>query len=173
MNLVVGAPLWLVLLLVVALAVAAIEDAVRLRISNLTCLVVIVCAIAAVALEGFQPALWQNAAVFILVLMLGTAAFAAGVLGGGDVKLLAGLGLWVNFSGAMALVAAVFLAGGLVALLYLATRAMRRATDWKSRRVPYGIAIAIGAIFVFGLQRGHLPGQPRPLPPIKILLRHH
>jgi prepilin peptidase CpaA len=171
MNLIAGAPFWLFALLVLVLAAAAIEDAVRLRISNPTCLAVVVGAIGAAALQGFSPALWQNAAVFVLILGLGTAAFAAGVLGGGDIKLLAGLGLWVDFRGAVALISVVFLTGGVLALLYLVSRAVIRANGAKSRRIPYGLAIAVGALLVFGLQRGDLPGQKRPhaLPPLKIL----
>jgi prepilin peptidase CpaA len=175
MNLIAGAPFWLFALLILVLAAAAIEDAVRLRISNATCLAVAAGAILAVALQGFSPGLWQNAAVFVLILGLGTAAFSAGVLGGGDVKLLAGLGLWVDFRGAVALISVVFLAGGVLAVLYLASRAIVRANDMKSRRIPYGIAIAMGAVLAFALQRGDLPGQKRPhaLSPYEILpLRH-
>ena len=39
MNLIVGAPWWLIIILMLALGAAAIEDAVRLRISNLICAV--------------------------------------------------------------------------------------------------------------------------------------
>jgi prepilin peptidase CpaA len=175
MNLVADAPFWLFVLLIFVLAAAAIEDAVRLRISNLTCLAVVAVATMAVVFQGFSPAFWQNAAVFFLILGLGTAAFAAGMLGGGDVKLLAALGLSVNFRGAVALVSAVFLAGGVLALLYLASRAIIRANSSKTRRIPYGVAIAMGAVLAFGLQRGDLPSQKRghPLSSFKILpLRH-
>ena len=50
MNLIVGSPVWLTILLALALAAAAIEDAVRLRISNLTCATVLIGAILAMAL---------------------------------------------------------------------------------------------------------------------------
>jgi len=175
MNLIVGAPLWLVASLFLVLAAAAIEDAVRLRISNATSLAVFAGAIVAAAVQGFSPALWQNAAVFVLILGLGTAAFAAGALGGGDVKLLAGLGLWVDFRGAVALISVVFLAGGVLALVYLASRAVIGANSVKSRRIPYGIAIAVGAVLAFGLQLGDLPGQKRPhaLAPVDILRVTH
>lgn len=175
MNLIADAPFWLFALLMIVLAAGAIEDAVRLRISNLTCLAVVAGAIVGVVLQGFSPVLWQNVAVFVLILGLGTAAFAAGILGGGDIKLLAGLGLWVNFRGVIPLVSAVFLAGGVVALLYLASRAIIRAKSVKSRRIPYGIAIAMGAVLAFGLQRGGLSGQKHAQAPVvaEILqLRH-
>jgi prepilin peptidase CpaA len=157
-------------LLAAALAAAAIEDAVRLRISNATCLVVLAAAIVAMALQGFPLALWQNLVVFVVLLVLGTLAFATGKVGGGDVKLLACLGLWVNFSAAPWLVASIFLAGGLVALVYIVVgllRRSRRRDDGKrigQRQIPYGLAIVAGAALVFTGQLGFMaPKHERPV----------
>ncbi len=165
MNLVVGAPWWLLALLALALCGAAIEDAVRLRISNLTCLAVILVALIAMAIHGFSLPLWQNAVVFLLILGVGTAAFAANMLGGGDVKLLAAVGLWMNFSGAIWLIAAVFLSGGMLAILFIVTRPFRRrgrqAGERTARaRIPYGLAVAAGAFLIFGAQLGVLDNKP-------------
>ena len=96
MNLAVEAPQWVALLLTVLLLAAAAEDSVRLRISNVAVLLVIVTALIAAFLVGPKLALWQNVAVFAALLAVGTAMFAAGKLGGGDVKLLAAAGLWFN-----------------------------------------------------------------------------
>jgi prepilin peptidase CpaA len=172
MNLIVGAPWWLSTLLALVLCAAAVEDAVRLRISNLTCLAVIILALIAMAIHGFPPALWQNAVVFLLILVVGTAAFAARMLGGGDVKLLAALGLWMNFAGAVWLIAAVFLAGGVLAILFILTRPIRRRVSGSteksgSARIPYGLAIAAGALLVFGAQLGALEGKPEKPNPLE------
>lgn len=159
MNLIVGAPIWLLGLLLVALIAAAIEDAVRLRISNPTCVAVFVLAIVAMAEHGFPLALWQNLIVFIAILAFGTLAFGAGWLGGGDVKLLAALGLWFNFRGATLLLAATFIAGGVIAFIYLAARLTRRRRNAEvGRRIPYGLAITTGALLVLGMQHS----QPGP-----------
>jgi prepilin peptidase CpaA len=158
MNLVAGAPWWLIAFLMLGLVAAAIEDALRLRVSNLTSAAVVAGALVAGVLQGLSPALWQNAAIFLGILALGTLAFGAGWLGGGDVKLLAALGLWVNLEGAMLLLAAVFLAGGVLALGSPILRAMpgvRFRTSAKDRRLPYAIAIAVGALIAFGLQLEH------------------
>jgi prepilin peptidase CpaA len=162
---------WLIALLAAALAAAAIEDAIRLRISNATCLVVLVAAIVAMALHGFPLALWQNLVVFLVLLVLGTLVFATGKVGGGDVKLLACLGLWVNLSAGPWLVASIFLAGGLIALVYLAVGVLRRTRrrDGGKRvgqtQIPYGLAIVAGAALVFAGQLGVLaPKHERPLP---------
>jgi prepilin peptidase CpaA len=154
MNLIVGAPLWLVALLALALIAAAVEDATRLRISNITCLAVIATAVIAMALHGFPASLWQNLLVFAAILALGTAAFAARVLGGGDVKFLAALGLWVDFSGAAWLIAAVLIAGGVLALVIVVSRALRRGRQdpESNKMIPYGLAITAGSLIVFGTQ---------------------
>lgn len=171
MNLLIGAPLWLVIVLGVLLAAAAVEDALRFRISNLTCAGVLAAAVCAAVLEGVSVELWQNLAVFAILLVLGTAAFAAKLLGGGDVKLFAALGLWFDLSSAVWLVALVFLAGGAVAIAYLLARPWRRAPA-KDRRVPYGIAIAIGGLAVIATSRGTFEHHNRPLPAIKINRPH-
>jgi prepilin peptidase CpaA len=169
-NLIAGAPLWLVTLLAVCLVAAAAEDAVRLRISNLTCLAVLIGALVAMAIAGFPIELWQNGVVFALMLAAGTLAFAGRMLGGGDVKLLAALGLWMTFSGAVWLLAAVFMAGGVLAIAFIMTRPLRRPAGGPrqksaSGRIPYGLAIVAGASVVFAMQMGVLapkPEQPHP-----------
>ena len=172
MNLATGAPLWLVLLLLATLVAAVIEDASRLRISNITSAAVLVEAIVAMAVEGFSTGLWQNGVAFLCVLVVGTAAFAARLLGGGDVKLLAALALWFDLPHLVWLIAAVFIAGGLVAAAYLTTRLVTTGVAGirnKDRRIPYGIAIAAGAVLVFASQRPELSGSHNTLPPIKIV----
>jgi prepilin peptidase CpaA len=151
MNLVTASPTWLIVLLGLALAAAAIEDAVRLRISNITCAIVLVLGLVAMGLHGLSLSLWQNVAVCLGILIVGLPAFAAGWLGGGDVKLLAALGLWLTFKEAATLIAAVFMVGGVLALMFLAVRLFRRDKS-KSRQIPYGLAIVFGALVTFGFQ---------------------
>ena len=164
MNLAAAAPLWLAIALCCAMLAAAIEDALRLRISNVTSLAVLIGAVVAAVVEGPSLALWQNGVVFLAILVLGTAAFSAGLLGGGDVKLFAATGLWFDFRSAVWFVALVFISGGLVALCYLLARPFRRSAGGKKeRRIPYGIAIALGAMALVLLERGYFRHQERPL----------
>lgn len=170
MNLIVDSPIWLVVILLVALFAAAVEDAARLRISNITCLAVLLSALVAMGLQGFPLALWQNAVVFLAILAVGTMLFAAGKMGGGDIKLLACLGLWMNFSAAVWLIAATLIAGGLLAFGFIAARMLRNRGAEERRRarsrgIPYGLAIAGGACLVFAGQLGLLHSKPaRPDP---------
>ena len=171
MNLIPGSPIWLIALLFAALAAAAIEDFIRLKISNVTCLVVLVSALVAMMLHGFPISLWQNALVFFVLLAVGTPLFAAGKMGGGDIKLLACVGLWMNISDGVWLLATTLLAGGVIALLYLASRLLpsrRERESIKNRKIPYGLAIVAGASLVFAGQAGLLKPKPEKVNPLDV-----
>jgi len=160
-NLAGEAPQWLALIVAVLLVAAAAEDAVRLRISNLIVLLVLIGAIVAAVVAGPELALWKNFIVFLALLAIGTPMFAAGKLGGGDVKLLAAVGLWFDFTGALWMILAVVLAGGLLALVVLILRAFGWSEEMRRRVVllrprggiPYGVAIAAGALITMAVQR--------------------
>jgi len=170
-NLITGSPLWLMIVLLAAIVAAAIEDAMRFRISNVTCLVVLLAAVVAMGAHGFPLSLWQNALVFVAVLALGTPLFAAGKMGGGDVKLLACLGLWVNFGAAVWLLVATLVAGGVLALGFIAARPLRAGNAGKpvSRNIPYGLAIAAGACLTFASQLGVIGAKPAPPDPYVVV----
>ena len=161
MSLLATAPTWLAVCLAVLLVAAAIEDAVRMRISNVLCLGVFAGAIVAMIAGGLDVALWQNLLVFAALLGAGTALFGIGKMGGGDVKLLAAVGLWCSLKSALTLLPAVFITGGLLALLILAARTIApkgagaRVMVLKPRSgIPYGIAIAAGSLITLALSRG-------------------
>ena len=161
MSLTAEAPQWLALLLAFLLVAAAVEDAVRLRIANVTVALVLISAIAAAIVAGPELRLWQNLVVFLALLAVGTPMFAAGKLGGGDVKLLASVGLWFDFGGAVWLLVAVALTGGVLALLVLVIRSFNWSDEIRRRVVllrpgggiPYGVAIAAGALIAMAFQR--------------------
>jgi len=167
-NLLQLAPLWLIAALAALLVAAAVEDALRLRISNLTVVAVIASAIGAAVLAGPALALWQNLLVFAVILAGGTLLFATGKVGGGDVKLFAAVGLWTDPRQALALVAAVFIAGGLLAIVMIAARLLglrsRRAARDSKGGVPYAVAIAAGALLVVAWERQAPVRPPHPNP---------
>ena len=162
MTLVALSPQWLVLVLIALLAAAAFEDAIRLRISNLTCLAILLAAGTAMALAGAQTALWQNALVFTGLLLVGTPLFAAGKMGGGDVKLLAATGLWFDLQSAFMMLILVLVAGGILALFIVLMRLFGWSEETRKRvevlrrggGIPYGVAISCGAILAIALARG-------------------
>ena len=157
MNLLLSSQTWLLLLLGALLLAAAAEDAVRLRISNLTTIGVLVGAVVAATFAGGSLSLWQNAAVLVALLAAGTVLFGMGKMGGGDVKLLAAVGAWVDLRGALGLFACIFIAGGVLALLIIGARTFgkssRLAVMQKGSGIPYGIAIAVGTAIYITLGR--------------------
>lgn len=170
MNLIAHSPTWLAAILIALIAAAAVEDAVRLRISNITCLGVLLAALVAMVVQGFPLALWQNAVVSVAILAIGTPVFAAGKMGGGDIKLLACLGLWMNFGAAVWFIASTLIAGGVLALGFIGARVLighgvENGRSARNRRIPYGLAIATGACLVFAGQLGLMKPKPaRPDP---------
>jgi prepilin peptidase CpaA len=83
---------------------------------------------------------------------VGVAAFAIGILGGGDVKLLAAVGLFAGPAGILDLLLVTALAGGLLGVAVLAGAPIGPVpTPGEAalrRRLPYGPAIAAGGLWV-------------------------
>lgn len=161
MNLVFDAPQWLVLILALLLIVAAAEDAVRLRISNITVGLIAVGAVAAALIEGAEIEVWQNVVIFAVLLAIGTLLFAAGKLGGGDVKLLATSALWFDMMSALMMLVYVFIAGGVLAIIILILRTFGWSDAARAKvhllkpggGIPYGVAIAIGVMIAMWVER--------------------
>lgn len=159
MNLATTAPGWLTLFLMFSLVMAAAEDAWRLRISNITCLLILAAAILAAILVGPQLALWQNIALVAGLLALGTPLFAAGKMGGGDVKLIAASGAWFDLYSGLLMLLFAMLAGGLLAFIILFLRLFEWPENARKRvrfltpgsGIPYGVAIAAGSLLVTSL----------------------
>lgn len=171
MNLFATSPQWIVWVLVALLAAATIQDAVQLRISNLISGSVLLLAIVAMVASGPRISIWQNVVVFGVVLAIGALLFARSLLGGGDVKLFATVALWVDFTTALRLVAAVLIAGGLVALAIILLRtvvpksiASRIRTLQPKAGIPYGIAITAGTLLVLAMPAP----RPREVPYVPI-----
>ncbi len=161
MSLAAGAPAWLVALLFILLALAAVEDGWRLRISNLIVLGVAATGVAAMILIGIGWNAWQPVLLALVILAVGTPLFAAGWLGGGDIKLLAACGLWFTFDGGWKMLVAVAIAGGVLTLLAIIIRFFRIPDSLRERvgllrrgvGVPYGIAVAAGVVAVVIIAR--------------------
>ena len=157
------APAWLVAALLILLALAAIEDGWRMRISNLLVLAIAATGIGAMinAAIGWQA--WEPLVAAAAILAVGTPLFARGWMGGGDVKLLSASALWFMLNGSWRMLAAVAVAGGIVALIAILVRLFRFSDAARERvamlqrgkGVPYGIAVALGvAATVMGSRSG-------------------
>jgi prepilin peptidase CpaA len=152
MRLLVTAPEWLAVLLLLFLLLAAIQDGWRLKISDWLSGGIAILAFLALVLDGPVSGLWQNFLLFAAVLAVGTFMFGRGWMGGGDVKLLAASSLWFNLADGWKLLVAIALAGGLEALLIIILRRLPWSDSARGKAlllrrrgpIPYGIAIALG-----------------------------
>ncbi|WP_347302011.1 prepilin peptidase [Croceibacterium sp. TMG7-5b_MA50] len=136
----------LLALLAIALLLAAVGDW-RHRLIRNRLNAAIACSAPLFWLASGLP-LWPGVAAQLAlaaaVLAVCAGLFAIRVLGGGDVKLLAALALWVRPHAFPDLLLVMALTGGLLAAALLLTH--RRSGTGTS--VPYGIAIAVAGLWV-------------------------
>lgn len=85
------------------------------------------------------------AALAVGILAVGVLAVESGQIGGGDVKLLAGLSLLTGLAYAVELLIATGLAGG---LLSIGMMMVRRGANTPPVYVPYGFAISVGGFWI-------------------------
>lgn len=93
-------------------------------------------------------AVWPDMAIQLgiaaLVFAFFAAAFAIGQMGGGDVKLIGALALWLPVQPLISMLVVMSLAGGALTLVMLAEKWIRR--HGKMPEIPYGVAIAIAGL---------------------------
>lgn len=129
----------------ILLTVAASEDVLRLRISNLTNVFILILGVVTLALNGDSD-WWQHILAFVLALGFGVGLYAINWLGGGDAKFIAATGFAFSLKGLAFFLLSTSLAGAVLAILYLGSRLFRgRQADNDGRKLPYGVAIACGA----------------------------
>lgn len=156
MTLLAAAPEWLAALLLLFLALAALEDLWRLEINDWVCAAIAGGAFLAVAMDGPAGELWQNLLLFALLLGAGTLFFVRGWMGGGDVKMLAACSLWFNLDQGWKMLVAVAIAGGIETLTVMLLRvlpwppSLRKglAVLQRGEGIPYGVAIAAGVALI-------------------------
>lgn len=154
----------LLLVFPAAMAYAAASDLLTMRIANSVSLG-LAAAFLLVALIAGMPVqdMLLHLAVGAGLLVAGMLLFSLNLLGGGDAKLLAAAALWIGYDQLGLFLFSVTLFGGALALLLLAYRRLPAAAlplpAWAVRLhtagggMPYGIAIAAGALTVYPLTR--------------------
>lgn len=130
------------------LIVAAVIDVRTFTISNRLNAVVALLApvywlsIALTPWPGMAIQLAAGGAVFVLL----AAAFYAGMMGGGDVKLAAALALWFPPAGTVRFLIFMSIAGGVLTLGILVWHRLKQR-DGRPE-IPYGVAIAVGGLAI-------------------------
>jgi prepilin peptidase CpaA len=142
--------------------VAALHDATSYTIPNWIPLSLVAAfPVTALVLGAPLQAIEQQAAIGVAALVVGMGMFAARWIGGGDAKLFAAAVLWIGWPATVTFLGMTGLAGGALAVGLLGLRSgfvrpyMPSGPTWFARlvepgqNVPYGVAIAIGALVAF------------------------
>lgn len=142
------------------LLAAARSDVASFTIPNELCLAVL--ALAPVFWWSYSTlvpvpfGVWAVLATGFVIFAFGFLLFALGVMGGGDVKLMAALGFWMGPTQAAHIFTIIVLTGGVLALVvalqgYFERRkviaqgtAEGAEAPLGKRPIPYGVAIAVG-----------------------------
>lgn len=145
-----------------ALAAAAMSDFLTMKISNRLSIALAAAFFVLAPLAGLPLIdLGYSVAAAFAVFVVCFALFAANVMGGGDAKLLTAASLWFGFSPSLAtFLVLVAYAGGGVTLLFLLLRVRADlvmsigiplpVSVVGTKKIPYGIAIALGGLMAFG-----------------------
>jgi prepilin peptidase CpaA len=143
------------------MVIAGIGDFFTLRIPNwLNGLIAAAAPVMAAALAMPLDIMGLHGAAGFIMLLAGMALFFAGQIGGGDAKLMAAAGLWVGLDPLLPFAVYTALAGGVLAVIMYGGNRLLTAGElycpaWlghlagKKVQLPYGIAIAAGALIVF------------------------
>ena len=147
----------LLIALAIALLYAAFTDIRSRTIANW--LNLSIAAIAPVFWWASGLAFWPDVAIQIGVAVAAFAVFAGmfalGMMGGGDVKLLTALALWIEPNAFLQLLLVMAIAGGLLTIVMGAVHVMRKRKEKLA--IPYGVAIAIGAFWIIAPRLTQFP----------------
>jgi prepilin peptidase CpaA len=142
----------------ILLTIAALSDIATMTIPNwISVALVCLFPVAAIAAGLHWTQLAVHFAIAGIIFAAGFAMFAFNIVGGGDVKVFTAASLWTGAAALGDFAIATALAGGLLAFLMLAMRKTAKPNDTRpaflnrlldpARGIPYGVAIAAGAIF--------------------------
>lgn len=142
-----------------AVSWAIVSDLKRLIIPNAACVAVAAAFLPAALLAGLG---WQAIAlhygIAAVLLLAGTLLFARGLAGGGDVKLLAAVAVWIQPADLWTFVVLTSLIGGALAVVVLIAARLKRRMPalgriaWlgdgriKPQQIPYGVAVGLAAL---------------------------
>ncbi|MEQ1686945.1 MAG: prepilin peptidase [Sphingopyxis sp.] len=108
---------------------------------------------------AFWPDIGWQIGSALAVFVLFAALFAVGGIGGGDVKMIGALALWIDARLILSLLMVMALAGGVLAGVMLVRQKLRKSAP--SPEVPYGVAIAFAGFWALHQQFiNHFPPIP-------------
>lgn len=138
--------------LAIALVVAAATDIHRRQIDNWLNAAIAIAAPAWWWASGMDP--WPDMAIqlglAIITFAVCAGLFAMRAMGGGDVKLLAALALWITPAWFLKLILMMSLLGGLLTVILALWHGLRRRRERLA--IPYGVAIASAGLWALASQ---------------------
>lgn len=138
--------------LAIALVVAAATDIHRRQIDNWLNAAIAIAAPAWWWASGMDP--WPDMAIqlglAIITFAVCAGLFAMRAMGGGDVKLLAALALWITPAWFLKLILMMSLLGGLLTVILALWHGFRRRRERLA--IPYGVAIASAGLWALASQ---------------------
>jgi prepilin peptidase CpaA len=144
-----------------AVAFAAAMDLLTMKIPNRVSAIMVLAFFPLALLAGLGA--WDmlcHVAAGLAVLALGVLLFIPGWFGGGDAKLMAAIALWIGPDNLFPYIFWVAMAGGMIATVFSSVRSvplprmfLGEACALRLHRrdagIPYGIALAAGALLVY------------------------
>jgi prepilin peptidase CpaA len=97
---------------------------------------------------GLWPGVALHVAVAAAVFGVFAIAFHLGMMGGGDVKMLGAIALWLPWTAVVQLIVIMSLAGGALTVAMVLRHRLSKAEGVLE--VPYGIAIAFAGLWLVG-----------------------
>lgn len=152
----------IIAILPLGLALAAISDLATMTIPNRISIVLLASFVILAPMAGLG---WSDIGLSLagglMVFAVCFALFAFNIMGGGDAKLLTATAVWFGFGNSLlTFLVAVGYVGGAVTLAFLLLRSSANsvlamgiplpASMVTAKKIPYGIAIAIGGFLTFG-----------------------
>lgn len=133
--------------LAIALIAAAITDLKSRHISNWLNLGIALGAPVFWIFSGmsFWPDMIAQIGLAAIIFAIFAGMFAIGAMGGGDVKLLTALSLWMHWLTFLELLVIMSIAGGLLTLAMMIGKKIQKTEE--PIKVPYGVAIALSGLW--------------------------
>lgn len=145
----------------ILMAYSAMSDLLTMRLPNRLTGSIFLCFLAmALVVHMPLPMLGENISCGLAMLIAGFVMFSRGWIGGGDAKLFAGIAAWLGWSALLDFVLLTAMLGGAMSLFVMQWRRwplpnFMAGAPWIVRLhdpkegVPYGIALAFGALHVY------------------------
>ena len=153
--------LFFISLFTIQILVAIFYDLTKLEIPNLVCITIAISFLPAALLHGLDfLIILEHYGSGVLLFFGGLVLFILKVMGGGDVKLIAAIGIWLGWKLLVPYIIVIAIIGAGLALVVLVLRSIPslsgplKSLPWLSienkdkKSIPYGFAIGVAGLIL-------------------------